>query len=112
MYHTEEGWKKKRRGNVITWLSRNIVYIKLPFIFIKQVDNSCSNVFNRLLETEGHSTIKNREFSARLIKGSQNWVPPFKQKVNSSPERFRQVPRLHLWKRLNFYLEYTYAMAW
>lgn len=37
MYHIEEGWKKKRMGNVIAWLSRNIVYIKLPFMLIKQV---------------------------------------------------------------------------
>lgn len=36
MYYIEEGWKK-RMGNVIAWLSRNIVYIKLPFMLIKQV---------------------------------------------------------------------------
>lgn len=46
-------------GNVITWLSRNIVYIKLPFMLIKQVGSSCSNVLNRILETEGHSKDQN-----------------------------------------------------
>lgn len=37
MCHIEEGWKKKRTADVITWLSRNIVYIKLPFMVIEQV---------------------------------------------------------------------------
>lgn len=36
MYHIEDGWEKWM-GTVIAWFSRNIVYIKLPFMLFKQV---------------------------------------------------------------------------
>lgn len=98
-YCVEDGWKKIEMGYAIAWLSRDIVYIKLPLLF-KQVGSWCSNVFNWIVDTEGHSKVRSTNFSAHT------WLLPFKKKDKTLPSKGSEgCQGLQLWRGFHFGLE-------